>query len=178
MNYSAIAIRYSKALFELAREKKILDEVQEDIRLIDSICENEPDFMRMIGFPVLPASKKIEIFGKIFEGRIRTETFKFLELITKNRRESYLPAITYSFLKRYKEVKGIKTITFTTVGEINDSIRGQIEKLIKERYNASTELIEKKDDKLIGGFILRMDDEQYDASVANQLEKIKREFIQ
>jgi F-type H+-transporting ATPase subunit delta len=178
MNYSAIAVRYSKALFSLAQEKNNLDQIAEDIMLIHSVCVNEPEFIRLIEYPVLPASKKIEIFKNVFEGRIKTETIRFLELITEKRRESYLPAMARSFLKQYKDIKGIKTITFTSVGEINDSVRNLIKDLIQKRYNAKTELIEQKDARIIGGFILRIDDEQYDASVANQLEKIKREFIQ
>jgi F-type H+-transporting ATPase subunit delta len=177
MNHSSIAVRYSKALFALAQEKGILNQVQEDIRLIRSICESEHDFIRLIEYPAIPASKKIEIFKTLFSGKIQPETQKFLELIAKKRRESSLPAMTYSFLKLYKEIKGIKTITFTSVVEINDSVRSLIRDLIKKRYNAETELIELKDDKLIGGFVMRIDDEQYDASIASQLEKIKREFI-
>jgi F-type H+-transporting ATPase subunit delta len=177
MNYSAIAVRYSKALFTLAQEKNILDEIQEDIKLIHAICVSEPEFIRLIEYPVLPASKKIEILKNVFEGKIKTETLKFLELVTTKRRESDLPAMARAFLKKYKDIKGIKTITFTSVEDINDSIRNVIKDIIQNRYNAKTELIEQKDEKIIGGFILRIDDEQYDASVANQLEKIKREFI-
>jgi F-type H+-transporting ATPase subunit delta len=177
MNYSAIAVRYSKALFSLATEKNILDEIQEDVRLISSICQSENDFIRLLGFPTIPATKKIEIFRIIFEKKIRPETLRFLELIAKKRRESHLPAMAHSFLLRFKETRGVKTITFTSVELINDSVRTYIHDLIKKLYKANTELIEQQDEKLIGGFVLRIDDEQYDASVASQLEKIKREFI-
>jgi F-type H+-transporting ATPase subunit delta len=177
MNYSAIAVRYSKALFALATEKNILDEIQEDIRLINSICESESEFIRMLNFPTIPASKKIEIFRLLFDNKIRPETLKFLDLVAENRRESHLQAMLHSFLLRYKETREIKTVTITTVEPINDPIRNIIKELIKAKYNANTELIEQKDERLIGGFVLRIDDEQYDACVASQLEKIKREFI-
>jgi len=178
MNYSAIAVRYSKALFALAVEKNILDEIQEDIKLLNSICLTESEFVRLLHFPTITASKKKEIFSVIFQDKIKPETFNFLNLVAENRRESYLPAMLYSFLQRYKENRGIKTVTITTVEPVNQSIRDLISELIKTEYKASTELIEQIDSALIGGFVLRIDDEQYDASVSNQLEKIKREFIQ
>jgi F-type H+-transporting ATPase subunit delta len=177
MNYSAISVRYSKALFELATEKNILDEIQEDIKLISSVCKNESEFIRLIEFPTIPATKKIGIFRILFADKIKPETLKFLELVAKNRREAYIPLMAHSFLQRYKETRGIKTITFTSVQAISDPVRNIIHDLIKKRYNSNTELIEQQDEKLIGGFVLRIDDEQLDASVANQLEKIKREFI-
>jgi len=177
MNYSAIAVRYSKALFALATEKNILDEIQEDIKLIHSICETESDFIRLLNFPTIPASKKIEIFRLLFTNNLKPETLRFLVLVAEKRRESHLQAMLHSFLLRYKETRGIKTVTFTSVEPINDSIRNIIKELVRKRYSANTDLIEQQDEKLIGGFVLRIDDEQYDACVASQLEKIKREFI-
>jgi F-type H+-transporting ATPase subunit delta len=177
MNYSAIAVRYSKALYALAKERKLLGEIHEDIKMLFTLCKNEPEFIRMLEFPVIPASKKIEIFRILFREKIKPETFRFLELIAENRRESYLPAIAHAFLDRYKTGMGIKTVTITSVETIDDGVRNIIHDEIKKHYHAGIELIEQKDEKLIGGFILRIEDEQYDASVASQLEKIRRQFI-
>jgi len=177
MNYSAIAVRYSKALLSLAEEKGILDEVQKDISLIQSVCNTEHEFKRLLDFPVIPASKKIGIFTEVFGKKINTLTLEFLKLIANNRRESHLFLMTYAFLSLYKAKQGIKTVTFTSVGKIDDTVRKSIRDLVKKHYNADIELVEKIDNEIIGGFVLRVDDEQFDASVANQLEKIKREFI-
>jgi len=177
MNYSAIAVRYSKALYALANERKLLDSVHEDMKMLYSVCRNEPEFIRLLEYPVIPSSKKIEIFRILFKDKVKPETFRFLEMVAANRRESYLPAIIHAFIDRYKTGKGIKTVTITTVDPIDDSVRKIIGDEIKRHYNSGVEFIEQQDEKLIGGFILRIEDEQYDASVASQLEKIKREFI-
>ena len=177
MNYSAIAVRYSKALYALGSERNMLDSVYTDMKMLNEVCRNEPEFRRMLNFPVIPGSKKIEIFSKLFKDRITPETFRFLELIAENRRESYLQAITHAFIEKYKAGKGIKTVTITTVEPINDVVRKTIAHEIKKHYRADIELVENQEEKIIGGFILRIEDEQFDASVAAQLEKIKREFI-
>ncbi len=177
MNYSAIAVRYSKALLSLAEEKGILDEVQKDILLVQSVCDTEDEFKRLLEMPVIPASKKISIFGEIFGSKINALTLKFLELIAKKRRESYLHPMTYAFLNLYKAKQGIKTVTFTSVEKIDDDVKKVISALVKEHYKAEIELVEQTNSNLIGGFVLRVDDDQFDASVANQLERIKREFI-
>jgi F-type H+-transporting ATPase subunit delta len=177
MNYSAIAVRYSKALLSLAEEKGILDPVQEDISLVQSVCETEDEFKRLLEIPVIPASKKIEIFTEIFEDKINVLTLEFLKMIATNRRENFLYHMTHAFLNLYKAKQGIKTVTFTSVEVINDTERKVISDLVKNHYKADIELIEQTNKDLIGGFVLRVDDEQFDASVANQLEKIRREFI-
>lgn len=177
MNYSAIAVRYSKALLSLAEEKDILNDVQKDMSLIQSVCNTEQEFVRLLEFPVIPASKKISVFVELFEKRINPITLEFLKLIANKRRESYLPSMAYIFLNMYKEKQGIKTVTFTSVTKIDDAVRASISEIVKKYYDADIELIEQTDQQLIGGFVLRIDDEQFDASVTNQLEKIKREFI-
>lgn len=177
MNYSAIAVRYAKALFALANEKNLLQEIQEDIKYLYSVCQSEAQFIRLLEYPVIPASKKTEIFNRIFSDKIRKETLLFLELIAQKRREPYLPSMAHYFLHLYKEKSGIKTVTFTSVSPISDNARKNIAEVLKKYYKADIELIEQTNENLIGGYILRVDDEQYDASVLNQLQKIKREFI-
>jgi F-type H+-transporting ATPase subunit delta len=176
MNYSAIAVRYSKALFALAEEKGILEEVQKDIALINSVCETELEFKRFLDFPVIASTKKYEVLSMIFADKVNKDTLEFLKLIAKNRRESFLPIITRDFQNLYKTSKGIKTVTFTSVSEINDSVRKDIREILRNKYGASIEIVEKTNSELIGGFVLRIDDDQFDGSVANQLENIKRSF--
>jgi F-type H+-transporting ATPase subunit delta len=177
MNYSAIASRYSKALFTLAKEKNILSDIHNDMELIVSVCDNEQYFNQFLENPVLALSKKTDIFNKIFKGKTNQVTLNFLALVAKNRREPFLRHMAINFLNLYKDFKGIKTIQFSSVAKISDTVRKEIEQIVKTSFNAETELLEKIDENLIGGFVIRIDDEQYDASVANQLEKIKREIV-
>ena len=176
MDYSAIAVRYSKALFTLAEEKGILDDIQNDFGLIKSVYEFEPEFRRMLQFPVIASTKKVEIFNILFSGRVNKLSFEFLGLLAHKRRESYLYQIILDFQKLYKEKKGIKTISFTSVVDISESDRKAIRAIMNTKYGTNIEIIEQTDNRLIGGFILRIDDEQYDASVSRHLENIKRSF--
>ena len=176
MNYSAIAVRYAKALFSLAKEKNKLSKIKEDMAQIVAVCDQDEVFNRFLGNPVLPFSKKNKIFDAIFKQADKM-TLDFIHLVTKKRREAFLKQMALDFLDFYKEEKGIKTIHFTSVSKIDDKVRKEISDIIKNSFNAETELIENTDDKLVGGFVMRIDDLQYDASVSKQLEYIKREII-
>ena len=177
MNYSAIASRYSKALFNLAKEKNILSNIKEDMALIVSVCDTEQYFNQFLENPILSYSKKIDIFNIIFKDKTDTVTIKFLQLITKNRREQFVRHMAINFLNLYKEDKGIKTIQFTSVEKVSETVKEEIKNIVKLSFKADTELIETIKEDLIGGFIIRIDDDQYDASVAKKLEKIKREIV-
>jgi F-type H+-transporting ATPase subunit delta len=176
MDYSAIAVRYSKAMFALAEERGILDNIQKDFELIKSVYEVEPEFKRMLQFPVLASAKKIEIFNILFSGKVNKLSIEFLILLAQKRRESYLYLIILDFQKLYKEKKGIKTISFTSVVKISESDRKAIREIMNKKYGTNIDIIEQTDERLIGGFVLRIDDEQYDASVSKHLDNMKRSF--
>lgn len=177
MNYSAIAVRYTKALLSLALEKGVAEKIQADMTLIQTVCKTENEFKRMLEFPVVPASKKIDVFNELFSDKVNAITIQFLKMVATNRREGHLLAMTYAYMKQYKEKRGIKTVTFTSAEKLDDKIIKKVGDLVRESYNAEIELEEEINKELIGGFVLKVDDEQYDASVVNQLEKIKKEII-
>ncbi len=177
MNYSAIATRYSKALFNLAKQKGELENVYRDIVLIKSVCETEESFKSLLDFPVLKASKKISIFEDIFANKVNVLTLDFLKLTADHKRESYLLLMCYAFIDYYKKDKGIKIVKFTSVEGISDNIRTEIISLVKKHYKSEIELVENIDNEIIGGFVLRVEDEQYDASVRSKLKNIERELI-
>ncbi len=177
MNYSAIAVRYSKALFSLATDKGKLKEVQKDVVLIKSVCETEADFKNFLDFPVIKVSKKISVFSEIFGDKIDPLTMEFLKLIVNNKREPYLLSICFAFLHLYKEEQGIKTLHFTSAEKIDENVKAKIINIVKNHYKAEIELEEKTNKDLIGGFILRVNDEQFDASVATHLKRIEKELI-
>ena len=71
MKETRLAIRYAKALLELALEKKIEDKVKGDMQLVSEICESNRDFRRMLSNPVINAEKKESIINEIFKNKIR-----------------------------------------------------------------------------------------------------------
>jgi len=176
MNDSSIAVRYAKALYASAHELKLSDQVLSDLRYIDNLLKETPDFAEFIQSPVVQVSEKLNIFNAIFKNHCQELTYRFLELITKNKRENYLPAMIRKYFQLYRKDQGIIRARLTTVSDSQADTLVKFRKLLKQKYNAEVELEEQKDPELIGGFVLRIEDEQLDASIASQLKKIKREL--
>ena len=66
----------------------------------------------------------------------------------------------------------------TTATDLNPAIISEIQKQLEKQLNAQIELTRKIDSSLIGGFVLRIDDQQVDASIACQLKKVKEKLLQ
>jgi len=176
MNDSKISVRYSRAIFQLALEKKILDKVYQDMIFISEICKfaETKDFL---GSPIIVPSKKEAIFHKMLGGNVEEITLSLIGLIVKNGRESFIPAIARVFIHETKKFKGITESVLTTAVKVDDKVKKQITDLISEGFKTKVELKETIDPEIIGGFILQIDDNYIDASIRNKLRKIKKELI-
>lgn len=176
MNDSKISVRYSRALFQSALEKKIIDKVNEDMIFISEICRL-PETKEFLESPIIPPSKKSAIFHKMLEGNVEKITLSLVDLVVKNGRENYLPAIARVFISETLKYKGVTESVLTTAVKVDSKVRKQITDLISEVFSTKVELEEKIDTNIIGGFILRIDDKYIDASIRNKLRKIKKELL-
>lgn len=178
MEQSKINVRYAKAFFSLAKEKGLTLELRADAALVATLCNTSSDFILLLESPVIKISKKVKVIRSIFEGKVHELSLNFLVLITENKREKFIPGIFRNLEDLYRQDEGIKSAVFTSVSILDESILARIKQMLEKEYNAKVELSQKVDEKLIGGFILRIDDKQYDASIATQLKKIKEELLQ
>jgi F-type H+-transporting ATPase subunit delta len=176
MNDSKISVRYSRAIFQFALEKKFLDKVFQDMIFISEICKNK-ETKEFLHSPIIIPSKKEAIFHKMLEGNVENITLSLIDLVVKNGRESFLPAIARNFIHETKKYKGITESLLTTAVSVDSKLKKQITDLISDVFKTKAELKEIIDPEIIGGFILQIDDNYIDASIRNKLRKIKKELI-
>jgi F-type H+-transporting ATPase subunit delta len=171
-----VAKRYAKSLLDLSRETGVLDAVGNDMKLLSSVCEQNPEFTALLNSPIINSDKKLNILKKVFEGKMNKLSITFFELITGKTREANIEAIAKEFTNQYKEEKGIRTAVITSAIGLDDRLRKEVYEVIKKSANSEIELVEKVNKDLIGGFVLRMGDKQYDASISSELRRLAKEF--
>lgn len=177
MNISAITVRYATAVFSLGKEQDMLAALKNDMELISSVCRESADFMLLLESPVVKTSEKIKIIKLIFENKISELSLNFLNLITGNNREIYIPDIVRNVLAMIRREKNIKTAVITTAHRIDEETLGKAQKAVESELQTRVELTGKVNPHIIGGIILRIDDRQYDASISAQLKKLKKEML-
>lgn len=177
MSVTRIASRYAKSLIELAVEQDKLERIHEDVDSFNQVVKNR-DFYLLLKSPIVKGDKKRQIMKLIFTGKYDELTMAFLNILINKGREAYLPEIGAEFVKQYKAIKHISTVTLTTATALSDdTIEAIRQKLIES--NATDEKVEINtavDSELLGGFTLEFDDYLYDASVAHKLNQLRDEF--
>lgn len=178
MDQSAITVRYAKAFFSTAKEKNLLDALKSDIELVLSVCTGSKDFILLLESPIVKTSKKSGLLSAIFQKKVNELTMNFLLLIAKNKREVNIPGICRNFLDLTRKDQNIKSALLTSAAEIDADTIKKVEVLLGKELDATVELSTSVNPDILGGLVLRIDDKQYDASVATQLKKIKQTLLE
>jgi F-type H+-transporting ATPase subunit delta len=177
LNESKISVRYAKAFFSSAVEKNLLESAKKDVDLLLQLLQNQPRLKELLASPVVKTKEKRLILDKIFVNRLNKLTIDFLHLLLKNNREVYLLQMCLNFQALYSKLTGIKRAQLVTAIPLDEALLQKFNQLIQVNFGGKAEVLTKVDENLLGGFILRVEDHQLDASVSTQLKKMKRELV-
>lgn len=173
---SRAAIRYAKAVLDQANEANKSDVVFEDMKAVQATLEGSKELRTVLQSPVVKAEDKKEALVKIFANNSDV-TKGLIQTLTSNKRISLLGGVAASYVDLYNASKGVQVATVTTAVAITPVIEAKVLSKVKEMTGSENVTIENTvDESIIGGFILRVGDLQYNASIANQLGSLKREF--
>lgn len=177
MNTGPIAYRYARALLRLVQETGagekvysqacvLLSRMQEVGRLSD-VIQRHPE----VGF-----DRKLQILESAVGEPMAEELTRFLRLVHDNKRIEHFQRMITSFVDQYREFCGIKVGRLVTARPAPE-LKAAFEEMLHKKTGAAVHLEESVDEALIGGFVLKIDDLQMDASVAAQLQMLHRELI-
>jgi F-type H+-transporting ATPase subunit delta len=176
MSEIKVAARYAKSLIELAEEKGVLNEINDDIQLFQHTCEGSMDLKLMLRNPIISREAKLNVLRRIFEGRVNRITLAFFEILTKKQRESLLYVIAKEFHAQYNEKMQIESAVVTTPFELTEELRTALREEAERIAGRRVELKEKINPELIGGFVLQVRDRQIDTSIHSRLVELRVKF--
>ena len=176
MKAGRASIRYAKALLEFAIENQSEKMVVVEMQNILSVMDSNPQLEDALNSPVLPGLKKRKLIDEIFPKASKMLTQLF-DLLSQNNREGILGGIAHDYIHLFDKHKGIVAATVTTAVPLTDALEKEVLSKAATLTPLKVELKNNVDPSIKGGFILRVGDLQYNASIADRLETLKRELI-
>lgn len=178
MYIGVISMRYAKALLAYADEKGTEDTVYEEAGILADSFSRIPELRQALDNPVLPAETKLKLICEAAGGgKVSEELKHFVELVLEERREKFLQFMIMSYIDLYRKQKNISVGKITTVCPVAEEVVNRIRALVVEKTHGTVEFKTKIDPKLEGGFIFEIGTYRLDASVANQIKRVKQQFI-
>lgn len=175
MSESRAAIRYAKATLDFATEKKVADNVEKDMRRIAETISGNEELQGFLSSPIIKTVAKKEALVQIFKGSEEI-TLGLMDTLADNGRIAMLEEVAYKYIIQYEKMKGEEVAIVTTAVPLTPALEKKILGKVQELTGSKVSLENKVDESVVGGFVLRVDDQQYDASISNKLNTLKREF--
>ncbi len=177
MNTGVVSRRFAKALLAYAKGEGLEDKVCKEVKTLAAHFAEVPALRRAVENPVLERSKKLELLCEASGGKDVSQVMtRFLSLVLEDRREKFLQFMMWSYIDLYQEDKHILFGKLTTAVH-SPRLVEHLQRLAGKVTNGEVILEEKVDKNLIGGYIIELDGFRLDSSVANQLKRVKQQFI-
>jgi len=178
MAVATVGARYAKSLLDLAKEQGIEQTMYTDMKFVKQTLAQNRQLAVVLKNPIVRAEKKNSVMKAVFASRLNPLTMAFFQIVANKNREGVIDSIAEQFVIQYEKLKGVERATIITTMPLTDMLREQFKAIVmKNTTGKSVELDEKIDPNLIGGYILRVGDQQIDGSIRSQLNDIRLQFL-
>jgi F-type H+-transporting ATPase subunit delta len=169
------AIRYAKAILEIADSKGVASEVSADMTLIAKTITGNLELTHFIQNPLIKTDTKKDVVIEVFAS-VNPVTQSLFHLLLENKRFEILAAIAVEYNNLFDVMNGVEVAKVTTAFPMDAALEAKVLAKIATFSDKKVTIENTVDASIIGGFILRIGDKQYNASVANRLHVLKREL--
>ncbi|MBQ4801369.1 ATP synthase F1 subunit delta [Aquimarina sp. MMG015] len=172
---SRAAIRYAKAVLSLAQDKNATEDVQKDMQNIIATIDSSSDLKMVLNSPLIKSEVKLASLREIFKSS-GDLTQKLFDTLIENKRVSLLDNVAKQYIVLFDQLNNTQVAKVTTAVPLDKTLSSKVLAKVKELTGNEATIENVIDESIIGGFILRVGDLQYNASIANKLTSLKREL--
>lgn len=175
MGSTRAAIRYAKAILSMADSIGVTNEVNRDMDLIATTLNGNDELTIFINNPVVKVENKESALLSIFTD-VNGVTKGLFHLLYENKRFEILEIIASEYKKLFDVMNGVEVAKVTTAIPMDADLQTKVLAKINTFSDKKITIENIVDSSIIGGFIIRIGDKQYNASLANRLQVLKREL--
>ena len=169
-----LAARYAAALFDLADERRMLDEIASDLRQLQAMLQGSGDFLRLIRSPVLSRDQQGKAVGVLAERAGLSPLVRdFLAVVARNRRLFAVPAIIEAFLAKLAARRGEVNAQVTAAQALNEAQLGALNEQLRRSIGSRVSVDVRIDPGLIGGMIVKVGSRMVDGSIKSKLQRLQ-----
>lgn len=177
MSNEAVAKRYALALFQLALENKLLDQMENELRLVKEVITYTPEVTALLQSPKLSKDKKKEILTQAF-AQASPFVLNTLNIMIDRRREDHIAALADEFIALSNEARGVAEAQVYSIRPLTDEESKALSSSFASKVGKTSLKIENiVDSNLLGGIKLRIGNRIFDGSLRGKLERLERQLL-
>ncbi|MFC2082967.1 ATP synthase F1 subunit delta [Candidatus Bipolaricaulota bacterium] len=177
MRSQEIARRYAAALYQVSMEDTAVKDIEGELSAIVASASDDIEVRRFLAHPLVPRETKSEFMAAAFPDASKRMK-SFLELLIRNRRETYLDLIYDEFVNIRATDEGMIQVTVTTAQALSDEDRGRLADKLEEALKRSVLLEELIDESMLGGARIEAAGHVLDGTVRARLGDLRKQLEQ
>ncbi len=169
------AKKYALALTKSATD--CIDEINKDLENINEVIFQNQDFKTFFLHPIISLNDKKNIIKETLLGKINPKTLNFLEVLLDEGRFNLFNTIFELFKKETNKIKNIQTVEIISAVDLDEEMKKRLEEKLKEKLNKEIIMNFEKDKNILGGLIIKVEDNVVDLSLKAKFNSLKKELL-
>jgi F-type H+-transporting ATPase subunit delta len=174
MSELAVAKRYAKALFELAKEQNIITQVEEDLSTTVTVIRQNAELNQVLLHPNIDITSKTNLLKQLFEGKVAEPVLGTLVLLISRGREELLPYLLLDYIDIASAALNQATAFVTSAFELSEADKAAVAAHFGKLEGKTIRVQSVVDKSLIGGITVRIGDRLYDGSLSGRLNRLEQ----
>lgn len=175
---TVVSERYALSLYEVAKSEELAARLFDEMEAVSKIFEQYPDYLKILTTPAIPFAEKKGVLSQVFEGRVHGYMLNFLMLLTEKNRIGLLQEMAQAYKNLYYFDEGICEVTAVTavplMGDLFEKLKDKMTRVTGKRIL----LQNKVDASLLGGVLVRIENNQIDDTIKRRLDELARQLNQ
>jgi len=171
-----LARKYSDALYSLAKDNKVVDEVWQDLQMLKSLLESSPKVRAIVANNFTPEDTQENLIAVIIKNaKLCKETHNFLNLLVKNGRLYVLGQIIEAYKKLRQAENNEIEANVISATKLKKAQLDNIAKILEEKYAKKVVCVNNVRKHILGGVVIKVGSQMIDCSLAKKLHLFENE---
>ena len=167
-----IAATYAQALYDLAKDENLTEEILAQLQALQEGISAEPDFVRLLSAPGLSKEARCGILDESFRDKVHTYVLSFMKILVEKGYMRHFADCYKAYKTFYNEDHGILPVLAVTAVALTDTQKQKLTAKLESITGKSVELTNRVDPSVLGGVRLDYDGKRVDGTVKNRLDSI------
>jgi len=168
-----IANVYGGALYDLAKDENLTDQIGAQLSVLDQAISEEPAFLQLLSSPSLSKAERCQVLEDSFRNQIHPYVMNFMKILTEKGYIRHFSGCCKVFTERYNTDNGIMPVTAVTAIPLSDALREKLTDKLTAITGKRIALTCKVDPNCLGGVRLDYDGKRLDDTVTHRLDAVR-----
>lgn len=165
---------YGQALYDLAKEEGLEQEIYHQLMILDSVFATEPEYLRLLSASNLPCEQRLQLVEECFGGKVQPYLNNFLKILTQRGHICSFPECVKQYREQYNIAHNILPVKVVTAVALSDAQKEKLKKKLCSITGKMAQVTNRVDPAVMGGVRLEYDGTQVDDTVANRMDSIRK----